>query len=310
MDKHSAILLMAYGSPNSLDEVGEYLRQVRGGRLPTPEEVERLKDRYRQVGGQTPLLKITLAQAKSLEEKLQLERLDSPVYVGMKHWHPFIEDVVDKIVGDGSASIIGLALAPHYSRLSIGGYSDAVRRSLASIGKPVPFAMVESWHDQQSLISALSRRVHDGLEKFDEPDRAVVLFTAHSLPKKFVADDDPYWRQLQETSQLVADKSGLRSWDFAFQSAGHPIESWLGPSIKEKIAELSGKRFRELLVCPVGFVSDHLEILYDLDIEAKRYATSLGARLERTASLNDDPEFIDAIVSRLRPLLARETVAA
>ncbi len=310
MDKHSAILLMAYGSPNSLDEVGEYLRQVRGGRSSTPEEIERLKERYRQVGGQTPLLKITLKQAKALEERLQSERLDSPVYIGMKHWHPFIEDVVEKIVSDGSASIVGLALAPHYSRLSIGGYSDAVRRSLASIGRRVPFAMVESWHDQQSLISALSRRVRDGLGKFDDPDSAVVLFTAHSLPKKFVADDDPYWSQLQETSQFVANKSGIRSWDFAFQSAGQPIESWMGPSIKEKIAELSSKGFRELLVCPVGFVSDQLEILYDLDIEAKSYAASLGTRLNRTGSLNDEPEFIDAIASRLRPLLSRETVTA
>jgi protoporphyrin/coproporphyrin ferrochelatase len=301
---------MAYGSPNSLDEVGEYLRQVRGGKMPTPNEVERLKDRYRQVGGQTPLLKITLAQAKALEEKLQAQQLDSKVYVGMKHWHPLIEDVVEKIATDGALSIIGLALAPHYSRLSIGGYADAVKRGLASTARPVPFTMVENWHDQQSLINALSRRVRDGLEKFDEPSKAIVLFTAHSLPKKLVQDDDPYWRQLQETSQLVAGRSGIESRDFAFQSAGNPIDSWMGPSIKDKIAELSAKGFRELLVCPVGFVSDHLEILYDLDIEAKGYAASLGARLERTASLNDDPEFIDAIVSRLQPLLMRKTIAA
>jgi len=304
MDKHPAVLLMAYGSPNSLEEVGEYLRQVRGGRLPTPEEVVRLQDRYRQVGGQTPLLKMTLAQAKALEEKLQSERIDSKVHVGMKHWHPFIEDVVEKIVTDGAASVIGFALAPHYSRLSIGGYADAVRRGLARTERPVAFTMVESWHDQQSLITALSRRVCDGLEKFDEPSRALVLFTAHSLPKKSVADNDPYWSQLQETSQLVASKSGIKSWDFAFQSAGHPIDSWMGPGIKEKITELSGRGFRELLVCPVGFVSDHLEILYDLDVEAKGYAASLGTRLERTASLNDDPEFINAIASRLRPLLS------
>jgi len=170
--------------------------------------------------------------------------------------------------------------------------------------------MVESWHDQQSLINALSKRVYDGLEKFNEPSRAVVLFTAHSLPKKSFADDDPYWSQLRETSQLVASKSGIKSWDFAFQSAGHPIDSWMGPSIKEKITEISGKGFRDLLVCPVGFVSDHLEILYDLDIEAKGYASSLGARLERTASLNDDPEFIDAIVSKLKPLLSTQIVTA
>src|SRR6266571_1687612 len=175
MDKHPAVLLMAYGSPNSLDEVGEYLRQVRGGRLPAPEEVERLRDRYRQVGGQTPLLKITLAQAKALEEKLQSGGLDSKVYVGMKHWHPFIEDVVEKIVSDGTPGVIGLALAPHYSRLSIGGYTDAVNRGLARSERPVPLTMVESWHDQESLITALSRRVHDGLEKFNDPSRATVL---------------------------------------------------------------------------------------------------------------------------------------
>ena len=310
MDKHPAVLLMAYGSPNSLDEVGEYLRQVRGGRLPTLEEVERLRERYRQIGGRTPLLKITLAQAKALEAKLQSGGLDSKVYVGMKHWHPFIEDVVEKIVSDGAPGIIGLALAPHYSKLSIGGYADAANRGLARTERPVPFTMVESWHDQQSLISAWSRRVHDGLEKFNDPSGAIVLFTAHSLPKKFVEDDDPYWRQLQETSQLVATKSGIKSWDFAFQSAGQPIDSWIGPSIKEKIKELSGKGFRELLVSPIGFVSDHLEILYDLDIEAKSYASSLGSRLERTASLNDDPEFINAIASRVLPLLSQEIVTA
>ena len=147
-------------------------------------------------------------------------------------------------------------------------------------------------------------------KKFDEPSRAVVLFTAHSLPKRSVVGDDPYLIQLQETSQLVASKSGIKSWDFSFQSAGQPIDSWMGPSIKEKITELSGRGFRELLVCPVGFVSDHLEILYDLDIEAKGYASSLGVRLERTASLNNDPEFISAIASRLRPLLSREIVTA
>jgi protoporphyrin/coproporphyrin ferrochelatase len=310
MDKHPAVLLMAYGSPNSLDEVGEYLRQVRGGRQPTNEEVELLRERYRQVGGQTPLLKITLAQAKMLEEKLQSQQLGSRVYVGMKHWHPFIEDVVEKIAMDGVARIVGLALAPHYSKLSIGGYDDAVRRGLAKTGRPVSFTMVDSWYDQPSLISALAGRVRDGLEKFDEPSRAVVLFTAHSLPKRFVADDDPYWTQLQETCRLVAARSGIKNWDFAFQSAGHPIESWMGPGIKEKIAELSGKGFHELLVCPIGFVSDHLEILYDLDIEAKGYAASLGAKLERTISLNDDTEFISAIASSLIPLLSRETVTA
>lgn len=170
--------------------------------------------------------------------------------------------------------------------------------------------MVESWHDERSLINALSRRVNNGLEKFSEPSRAVVLFTAHSLPKRFVADDDPYWHQLQETSKLVATSAGISSWGFAFQSAGHPVDAWMGPSIKEKIAELANRGFRELLVCPVGFVSDHLEILFDLDIDARAYASSLGVKLGRTASLNDDPEFIDAIASKLAPILRRQILAA
>jgi protoporphyrin/coproporphyrin ferrochelatase len=310
LDKLPTVLLMAYGSPNSLDEVGEYLQQVRGGKMPTTEEVERLKERYRQVGGQTPLLRITLAQAKALQEKLRSQRLNLSVHVGMKHWHPFIEDVVEKIAADDISGIVGLALAPHYSKLSIGGYANAVRRGLAKSKRTVPFTMVESWHKQQSLISALTRRVRDGLEKFDEPAGAIVLFTAHSLPKRFVEEDDPYRSQLQETSQLVASNAGVELWDFAFQSAGQPVDAWLGPSIKEKIAELTGRGFRELLVCPVGFVSDHLEILYDLDIEAKAYASSQGIRLERTASLNDDPEFIDAIATKLEPILKREIITA
>ena len=301
---------MAYGSPNSLDEVGEYLRHVRGGRAPTAEEVEGLKERYRLVGGQTPLLKVTLAQAKALEEELRSRQIDSSVHIGMKHWHPFIEDVVEQIMTQDVSGIVGLALAPHYSKLSIGGYADAVRRGLAKSKRSVPFTMVESWHNQQSLISALSHRVRDGLEKFDEPSKAVVLFTAHSLPKRFVQQIDPYWSQLQETSRLVARNARVESWDFAFQSAGQPLEAWLGPSTKEKISELSGRGFRELLVCPVGFVSDHLEILYDLDIEAKTYASSQGIKLTRTASLNDDPELIDAIAEKLAPLLKRETVTA
>src|SRR2546430_1483918 len=199
VEQHIAVLLMAYGSPNSLEEVAEYLRQVRGGRSTTPAEVERLRDRYRKVGGQTPLLKITLAQ-----------------------------------------------------------------------------------------------RVRTGLDTMENPSDAAILFTAHSLPKRLVSEDDPYLAQLNETSRLVADQAGAGFWDFAFQSAGEPADSWLGPEIKEKIAELSGEGFREILVCPVGFVSDHLEILYDLDIEAKEYGLSLGARVARNTSPHLQPEFIPA----------------
>ena len=249
------------------------------------------------------MLKITLAQASALQARFDSDRVPARVYVGMKHWHPFIEETVQNVVSEGASSIVGLALAPHYSKLSIGGYEEAVHRGLDKT-KAVPFSMIKSWHTQPHLIQALAQRVRTGLDTMEKPSDAALLFTAHSLPKRFVSEDDPYLAQLNETSRLVADQAGAGFWDFAFQSAGEPADSWLGPQIKEKIAELSGKGFREILVCPVGFVSDHLEILYDLDIEAKEYGRSLGVRVARTQSLNDDPEFISAIAETVKPFLS------
>ena len=253
------------------------------------------------------MLKITLAQASALQARFDSDHVPARMHVGMKHWHPFIEETVQNVVSEGASSIIGLALAPHYSKLSIGGYEEAVRRGLDKT-KAVPFSMIRSWHTQPHLIQALAHRVRTGLDTTEKPSDAALLFTAHSLPKRFVSEDDPYFAQLNETSRLVADRARVGFWDFAFQSAGQPADSWLGPQIKEKIAELSGKGFREMLICPVGFVSDHLEILYDLDIEAKEYGLSLGVRVTRTQSLNDDPEFISAIAETVRPFLS-STVA-
>ncbi len=300
---------MAYGSPNSLDEVGEYLSQVRGGRIATQDEVEHLKERYRRVGGGTPLLQITISQAKGLEESLHSQSVPARVHFGMKHWHPFVEDVAEKIVGENPPLIIGVALAPHYSKLSIGGYEERVRRGLAKAKSDIPFIMVKSWHTESSLIRALSYRVSVEVERMNDPEGTIVLFTAHSLPKKAVSEEDPYEAQLRETSRLVASQANVKNWDFAFQSASGPADAWLGPTVREKIAELAKRGFRQILACPVGFVSDHLEILYDLDVEAKEYALSQGVRLRRTASLNDDPMFIEALTSVVKPMLSLQPIA-
>ncbi len=297
---------MAYGSPNSLDEVGDYLAQVRGGRSSNPDEIEHLRHRYQRVGGRTPLLQITKSQADSLERKLVADGVSARVCFGMKHWHPFIEDVVEKMDLDDSQVLIGLALAPHYSKLSIGGYEDSVRRGLAKRNSNAQFIMVKSWHNQPSLISALSSRVINGLREMRDSRRTVVVFTAHSLPIRAVPKDDPYQAQLLETSKLVAEDANIIEWDFAFQSAGQPRENWLGPQIHEQINKLASDGFSEVLVCPIGFVSDHLEILYDLDIEAKQQAKSLGLRLDRTMSLNDDPRFIRALESEVRTAVQTE----
>jgi len=301
---------MAYGSPNSLDEVGDYLSQVRGGRGSSPDEIEHLKQRYQRVGGRTPLLEITRSQADALEKKLLRDGMPARVSFGMKHWHPFVEDVVEKISADNPPILVGVALAPHYSKLSIGGYEDSVRRGLARKNSNVQFVMVKSWHTQSSLIKAFSARVSDGLREMTGSGPAIVIFTAHSLPLRAISTDDPYRAQLHETSRLVANDANVTDWDFAFQSASGPHEAWLGPSLKEKISELSKRTVKQILVCPVGFVSDHLEILYDLDVEAREYANSLGITLARVSSLNDDPKFIEALASVTRPLLAEERITA
>ena len=300
---------MAYGSPNSLDEVGNYLAQVRGGRVSSPEEIEHLKQRYQRVGGQTPLLQITKSQADVLQKKLIADGAPARVSFGMKHWHPFVEDVVEKISIDNPPILVGLALAPHYSKLSIGGYEDSVRRGLARRHSKVPFVMVKSWHTEPSLITALSTRVSNMLKEIAGSGGTMVVFTAHSLPLRVVSDDDPYQAQLLETSQLVANEAHVTNWDFAFQSASGPTGTWLGPSLKEKITEFSNKGITRILVCPVGFVSDHLEILYDLDVEARDYANSRGVVLSRTLSLNDDPMFIEALARVAKPILVRQIAA-
>jgi protoporphyrin/coproporphyrin ferrochelatase len=306
MSSKPVILLMAYGSPRSLDEVGNYLEEVRGGRKPTVEEVNRLRERYRLVGGQTPLVEITNSQAQRLEVRLRHEGLVEHVYVGMKHWHPFIRETVQNIVRNGAGSIVGIALAPHYSRLSIGGYEEAVKRGLANQDSTIPLLMVKNWHLDPLLIKALSNRVQTGMDKLDSPEQAAVLFTAHSLPRRAVGPDDPYQAQLLESSRLVAEQSGVKSWDFAFQSAGEPRDAWLGPQILEQITSLGNRDFKEILVCPIGFVSDHLEILYDLDLEAKQHASSLGLKLQRTSSLNSDTDFISCLASVAHGALKQE----
>jgi len=300
---------MAYGSPSSLDELGDYLAQVRGGRGSSPDEIEDLKHRYQRVGGQTPLLQITKSQGDALEKKLIADGAPARVCFGMKHWHPFVEDVVEKVSNDNPPILVGLALAPHYSKLSIGGYEDGVRRGLARKHSNVPFVMVKSWHTEPSLITVLSTRVSKGLSEMGGSERTVVVFTAHSLPLRAISDDDPYRAQLLETSRLVARGAGVPDWDFAFQSASGPTGTWLGPSLKEKISEFSNKGIKRILVCPVGFVSDHLEILYDLDVEARDCANSHGIKLARTLSLNDDPKFIEALAAVARPILVKPVAA-
>jgi protoporphyrin/coproporphyrin ferrochelatase len=280
----TAVLLMAYGSPDRLEDIPAYFADIRGGRPASAEAVAELTGRYRRIGGRSPLNEITEAQRSALEQELGM-----PVYVGMKHWRPTIAEAVSAALADGAERLIGLVLAPHYSHISIGGYLERLDRAASN---RVELLVIPSWHDHTPFVDVLAARIRG--------TPAHVVFTAHSLPARILDEGDPYRDQLLETSQLVADKAGVQSWSFAFQSASPTGEPWLGPDILEELETLHDAGVRDVLVVPVGFVSDHLEILWDLDVEARAKAAELGLQFDRIDSLNGDGAFIRALAELVK----------
>jgi ferrochelatase len=290
-----AVLLMAYGTPDSVDDIEPYLTDIRRGRKPTPEAVEELKGRYLRIGGKSPLLEITRAQASALEKQLLSRGVRTRVYIGMRHWHPYIQEVVPQILSDGFDRIVGLVLAPHYSQISIGGYKRALQDALASTGR-LNADFIESWHDHPLFHRAVKERIENALTDFNEPERVDLLFTAHSLPERILSMKDPYPTQLADSCRSVAELVGRKNWSFAYQSAGQTDEKWLGPDLIEYLRDLQpSRRPAGVLVVPIGFVADHLEILYDIDLEAQEFAKTIDLNLKRTESLNTSPTFISAL---------------
>jgi ferrochelatase len=294
---------MAYGTPETLDQVEPYFTHIRGGRTPSPEAIERLKQRYQRVGGRTPLLEITRAVASELERVLNTSRdpgdASYRVYVGMKHWHPFIAETMRDIVADGVQELTALTLAPHYSRISIGGYRKALDEAQADLGSHVNVTFVESWHQQPEFIAFMGALIDQALLQFTPEQRAsvVAVFSAHSLPVRIREWNDPYEQELLSSSESVAKHAGLPDWRFAWQSAGETGEAWLGPDILDYLETLHAEGVRNVLQIPIGFVSDHLEILWDLDVEAKNKSADLGITYHRTQLPNANPDFVRAIAA-------------
>jgi protoporphyrin/coproporphyrin ferrochelatase len=287
-----AVILMAYGSPATADDIRPYFEDIRGGRPVSDEAVAELTERYRRIGGRSPLDELTEAQREALEQELGV-----PVLVGMKHWRPRIAEAVERALDQGATRLIGVVLAPHYSRMSVGEYRERLEAALD--GRDAELVLVESWHDDETFVEVVADRVR-GTD-------AWVVFTAHSLPERILAAGDPYRDQLLETSRLVADRAGLGDrWSFAFQSASPTGEPWLGPDILDELERLYADGTRKVLVAPVGFVSDHLEILWDLDVEAREKAAELGMELGRIESMNDDPAFIEALAGVVERARAAE----
>jgi protoporphyrin/coproporphyrin ferrochelatase len=282
---------MAYGSPERLADVPAYYRDIRGGRPVAPELMDDLVERYRLLGidDGSPLNAVTEEARAALERELG----DVPVFTGMKHWTPRISDAAERALEAGADTVVGLVLAPHFSSMSIAGYRQQLDDALSGRAE---LAFIESWHDEPGFVALLAERVR-GTE-------AHVVFTAHSLPARILEAGDPYKTQLVETAQLVAERAALRTWSFSFQSESQTGEPWLGPDILDHLEELQAGGVRNVLVCPVGFVADHLEIRWDLDREAASKARELGMGFARIEMPNADPAFVATLAGLVRRALA------
>jgi protoporphyrin/coproporphyrin ferrochelatase len=281
-----AVVLMAYGSPERLADVPAYYSDIRGGRPIAPEHLDDLVERYRRLGieDSSPLNAITEQTRAALERELEL-----PVFTGMKHWTPRIGDAAEAALVAGAETIVGLVLAPHYSTLSIQGYREQLEGALDGRAE---LRFVDSWHNEPGFVDLLAAKIR-GTD-------AHVVFTAHSLPARILEAGDPYKEQLLETSRLVAEAAGTENWSFSFQSESPTGEPWLGPDILDHLRTLHEQGVESVLICPVGFVSDHLEIRWDLDVEATGLAQELGLRLERIEMPNDDPAFVRTLARIVR----------
>ena len=296
------VLIMAYGGPNSLDELPGYLADIREGRPTTPEVLEEITHNYTQIGGKSPLMAFSTRQVECVAAQLDPSRFRC--YLGMRHWAPWIEDVVGQMIEDGIQQAVSIVLAPHYSKLSIAKYHAKIADGLEMYRSKIDFEHVTDYHTAEGLIQALANRVQIGLERWPEAEREKVhvILSAHSLPVRIIKMGDPYDTQLRETARLVAERAGLPAerWSWSYQSAGRSPEPWLGPQIQDHIPALAEQGIRDIISIPVGFVSDHVEILYDIDIQAQAVAKELGVRLERPPALNDDPLFIGTLVQEIK----------
>ena len=292
------VLVMAYGGPNNLEEVEPYLMDVRGHRPTAPEIVHEVRERYREIGGRSPILERTQARANALEAALNTSGKEFKAFIGMRHWHPYIKDALTEMCNQGIERAIGLVMAPHYSRMSIGAYFKKVEEA----NLPIAVSRIETWHLEPGYLDALAERVRLALQRFPEEVRAnvPVIFTAHSLPEKILEWHDPYPLQLQETVCAVMTRLGQRPYKFAYQSAAISSEPWLGPDASERIKRFAAEGKRHILICPIGFVCEHVEILYDIDIVYQKLARSLEVQLERIEMLDDSPEMISGLARLVR----------
>ncbi len=303
------VLVMAYGGPDSLDDIEPYLLDIRGGRPTPPELVEEVRERYRRIGGKSPLREITERQADALREALAGRGVAAAVAVGMRHWEPRIAPAVRRLAEQGATEAVGVTLAPHYSRRSVGAYQEQVRAAADATAAAPRFTFVCQFCDHPRFVAAVARDLRHALDALLDRAGARVLFSAHSLPVAWVGNGDPYPKQLRTSAAAVAAAANLRpgQWRQCFQSAGARPGAWLGPSLDEEVRMAAADGVREVVVAPFGFVADHVEILYDIDIELCELGDSLGVAVSRTRSPGSDPDLIAVLADRVLDARAAAT---
>lgn len=295
----TAVLLLAYGGPDSLADVPAYLLDIRGGRETPQRLIDEITDRYAQIGGRSPLLQITQSAARALSNRTGL-----PVRAAMRHWHPYIKDVVARIGEDGVRHLIVICMAPHYSALSVGAYRRKLDEALAAADAKMGVTFIESWGTQPEYLDGIAAMTRETQARFPEAVRGTVkvVFTAHSLPTTLLEAGDPYDAQVHETARLLAERLNLPDdhWTVCYQSAARTGSPWLGPQIEELVPRLAAQGERSLIITPIGFIADHVEVLYDLDIGVQKIARGLSLRVERTPMLNDSEALIATLAALVR----------
>jgi protoporphyrin/coproporphyrin ferrochelatase len=307
--KVMGLLVMAYGTPYKEEDIERYYTHIRRGRKPSPEALEDLQNRYEAIGGISPLAKITQQQMESLEKRLNevQDEIEFKAYLGLKHIEPFVEDAVEAMHKDGIKEAVSIVLAPHFSTFSVKSYNGRAKETAEKLGGPIIHS-VESWYSEPKFIQYWATRVKQTFDLIDEEkcEKAVLIVSAHSLPEKIIAAGDPYPNQLQETADLIAQAAGIEHYEIGWQSAGNTPEPWIGPDVQDLTRELhEEKGYTSFVYTPVGFIADHLEVLYDNDYECKVVTDEIGADYYRPEMPNAQPEFIDGLATVVLKQIAR-----
>jgi len=291
-----AVLLMGFGAPDSLESIESFLSNLMGGKKPSPQQLERVKKRYELIGGKSPLLEITEEQAQKLEARLNEGKDNYKLYIGMRYWRPYISDAVRRIGKDAIELLVALSPSPFSSRVTSTAYLNELKEAISQ-AKQLELAFIDRWYRHPLFIEASIEKIKEGMAQFAPGEKGEIdlIFSAHSLPKEYIAAGDPYVEEIEETIHLILERLGRMRWHLGYQSRGAGSGEWLTPEVESLLSQLAREGRKKVLVVPIGFVADHIETLYDIDISLRERAEGLGLTFHRAPSLNASPKFIEAL---------------